>query len=219
MKVLTRVEAAEMAGRRAVLRGGARRRPRMIVSGVAATACADVAGNAGRRPRLHLRPAVRHGLQRRLPRLGRGRPAHGPELAVEPAVDGQRLAGVLPALEGPAHRQEGDDARSRSSRPSRTTTSAACPSSGRTRTTRSTPTTAGTRTTPRSRSPARRARASACCSPRIPTARRCRRRSSARSTTRRTRPAASSASAPAAAPSRSATSPTAARTTTRRASR
>ena len=52
--------------------------------------------------------------------------ADGPEL--DPCnlpLDGQRLAGALPALEAAAHRQEGDDAPSRSSRPSRITTSAA----------------------------------------------------------------------------------------------
>ena len=36
-------------------------------------AAGRVIGHAGRRPRLHLRPALQHGVQRRVPRLGRRR--------------------------------------------------------------------------------------------------------------------------------------------------
>ena len=117
MKVLRSSGGARWLAAAALLRGGGA--VVIAVSGVTRHGRADVAGRAGRRPRLHLRPAVRHGVQRRVPRVGRGRAAHGRELSVERAVDGQRVAGVLPALEGPAHRQEDDDERSRSSRPSR----------------------------------------------------------------------------------------------------
>ena len=72
-------------------------------------AAGRVVRNAGRRSRLHLRPAVRHVVQRRVPRLGRRRRPAERERPVQLAADGQRLAGVLPALEAAADRQEADD--------------------------------------------------------------------------------------------------------------
>ena len=135
-------------------------------------------------------------------------------------VDGQRLAGVLPALEGAAHRQEGDDATSRSSRPSRDHYFRRLPEQ-RTNPNyyASTPTTSGTRTTPRSRSrrgvpgPARAARRASRRDAGQPGDRR-RGQQPAELDQRRVRLRRRPPRR-----SRSATSPTAAPTTTRRASR
>ena len=105
--------------------------------------------------------------------------------SVQHPVHHQRVAGVLEDVEDPADGHVGHGQRREVRDGLGPLLPPRCLSSGRTRTTRSTRTTSSTPTTPRSRFRARRARASACCSPRTATWHRSARRSSARSTTRR----------------------------------